>query len=151
MKKVSCGLLVFFVCFILSSCTSRLQPQYNLPSQDLNAEKAEGFTRVLFYSKSDLLYWLLFGLDNSDQVDIEIDHLNVGSIKPGEYVQIDLQPQLYTFQLTHHDAIAITNDYEIEISGPEMYIRVWSGAVTTEYGFEQELPKNFKRKYKAAY
>jgi len=148
MKKITLLLIISFFC---TGCGQfyRLTPQYKLPKQSLETPHQQEKTRVFFYNTSNLL---LFGLDFTDKIDILLDNKNVGSIRRGEYIFIDIEPKEYELNLSHYDLfMKFSNTYDLIVNGTDIFVKVFNGMISTKYKLDEQLPIKFEKRFKSFY
>ncbi len=150
MKNVIKILLITILLISIVGCAQfrRLDPQYPLPNQSTSYQPQEGKTKVIFFNGSN---FFLHGLDMTDKIDIVINNKNVGSIRLGEYVVIDLIPGKYQMKLTHYDIGTFSDEYTLEVIEGEMYIKVYNGLISTKFKIVEKLPERFQERYRNYY
>jgi len=126
----------------LGACKTPEGPRLPLPSQDLRTEVPPGYSRVVFFNdSSEALYF------ESGNIRIQLNGSTAPSLYLNHYAQLFLVPGEYELMLEHFDLFKFTDRYDIAISGPEVFIRIWCRPVSTQYERVEKLPDDFQNRF----
>jgi hypothetical protein len=126
---------------LISGCTT-VQPTTKLPTQNLEAQPAQGKTPVVFYNNSNPLY-----LDGSWRIGISVNGEGVENLHLRQYVQLFLAPGKYRLGLSHRDIFRFNDEYDLEVGTKPMYVEVFNGMVSTKLEIHLNRPEGFANTY----
>ena len=136
------GYTTIIFSFLLVGCAT-VNYDYLLPDQNINSPAEPGKTRVIFYNGLNPLF-----LDGSWRIGIKIDDVGVQNLHINKYVQVFLDPGEYKLGLSHVDVFTFRDEYDFQVIGEVMYVRVYNGLVSTKFEVQKNQPEGFASKYR---
>jgi hypothetical protein len=114
----------------LQACTT-VKTEYELPSQSLSAPAREDTARVVFYNTGPA------------RIGIKLDGRGIGAPRVGQYIRVDLEPGRHHLDLSHVDTVEFHDDHSLNVTGEEMYVRVFSTDLSTDFDVQAGAPDGF--------
>lgn len=143
------GWLTFAVALLMGigcSGISSIQPQLELPPQDLSQQAPEGHCAVVFFNDSN---FLMFGLDGSGKLNVFVGETPLASLNIGDYVQVMLPEGEHFVTLAHEDLGTMISTHAFVAEGDRVFVRVYS--TMTSNGLQVvEAPSDFLGDFKPA-
>lgn len=138
--------LLFILTIFISGCGIRtIKPEMSIPNQSLLEEAPKEMTKVIFFNDSNML---AYGLDGSSKINLKLNGKAVGSINRGRYAQLFLLSGAYDLYMAHFDLSTYKSNYKLNIGKDDAYIRIYSRPTSNAFDIVNELPIDFKEKYK---
>lgn len=131
---------------LLTAGCATVHPTAKLPTQNLEAQPADGKTQVVFFNNTNPI---LFG-DGSWRIGIRINGEGIENLHLWKYVQLFLAPGKYKLGLSHIDVFRFNDEYDFEVGDKPMYVEVFNGIISTKFEVHQSLPVEFNKTYAPA-
>ena len=125
---------------------ANVQPEFELPPQDLSQQAPEGHCAVVFFNDSN---WLMFGLDGSGKLNVFLEETPLASLNIGDYVQVMLPEGERFVTLSHEDLGTMISTHTFVAEGDRVFVRVY--ATITSNGLQVvEAPPDFPSDFEPA-
>ncbi|MEO8772728.1 MAG: hypothetical protein ABI371_00225 [Gelidibacter sp.] len=137
---------IVFLAVILLITSCGLKPitsDYTFIETDLEAIDLDklGNGTVLIYNGADILH----KLDNTARLNVWIDNVPLGQIRPSEYVIIHLEAGKHQFKALHIDVVNMRSDHDVEIDENTKVIKIKPNITSNRLTVTNELPDNFDK------
>ena len=130
---------------LISACgIGAIRPSLPLPAQHIEAESRPGTSRVILFNESDAT---LYGLDGSGKVNAFLGGENLATIKIGQYVQVDLEPNDYILTLKHLDIVTFTSTHVLKVRDAPLFVKFSCTPTSHSVRPLRALPKGFLYRY----
>jgi len=96
---------------------------------------------ILIYNGADILH----KLDNTARLNIWIDNIPLGQIRPSEFVIINLKDGKYQFKALHIDLVNMRSTHDVEIDKNTKIIKIKPTITSNKLTVTNELPKRFEK------
>jgi len=110
--------------------------------EDVSLEKL-GNGKVLIYNGSNVLH----KVDNTGRLNIWLNDLQLGQLKPGEFVVMELEKKNHKFNLLHLDVVNMRSEHQITVKDSTKVIMVKPTLTSNKLEETNILPKKFKEKF----
>lgn len=133
---------------LTSGCAiNTVTPEYQLPSQSINAPSEPGRVRLLLFNDSNRF---LYGLDGSGKINVKLAGKNVASLEIGTFVQLFVDPGQYDLLLAHRDMVTFESSHRLAVQGDAMFVKVYSQPVSTDLEILNTMPVDFADQFRPA-
>jgi hypothetical protein len=131
-----------FLTMLLQACATPELARLPLPPQAVSTPVPTGYIRVVIFNDTfEALNWA------TGTMRIQFDGHSAPSLYLNHYAQLFLKPGSYELMLEHWDVVTFTDRFQVEISRPECFIRVWTTPLGNRYEFVDSLPANFESRF----
>ncbi|MHA7944051.1 hypothetical protein ACJOV8_013325 [Formosa sp. 3Alg 14/1] len=108
--------------------------------EDVNLDEL-GDGDVLIYNGANILHTA----DNTARLNVWIDNIPLGQIRPSEYAILNFKPKSYQFKLLHIDFVNMKSEHTVEINNQTKVIMIKPTVTSNKLEITNELPKKFEK------
>ncbi|WP_434036170.1 hypothetical protein [Formosa sp. 4Alg 33] len=108
--------------------------------EDVNLDEL-GDGDVLIYNGANILHTA----DNTARLNVWIDNIPLGQIRPSEYAILNFKPKAYQFKLLHIDFVNMKSEHTVEIDNQTKVIMIKPTVTSNKLEITNELPKKFEK------
>ncbi|MFB9053805.1 hypothetical protein ACFFVB_12030 [Formosa undariae] len=141
-------LLLLVVLPLFNSCGLKpISSEYTFVKTDIDHVNIDelGDGNVLIYSGANILHTV----DNTARLNVWIDNIPLGQIRPSEYAILNFKPKAYQFKLLHIDFVNMKSEHTVEIDKNTKVIMIKPTVTSNKLEVTNQLPPKFE-KYKYA-
>ncbi|WP_242404079.1 hypothetical protein [Formosa agariphila] len=100
-----------------------------------------GDGHVLIYNGANMLHTV----DNTARLNVWIDNIPLGQIRPSEYAILNFKPKSYQFKLLHIDFVNMKSEHTVEINNQTKVIMIKPTVTSNKLEITNELPSKFEK------
>ena len=143
MKKLKPLLFILPFALFYSCGLKPISSEYTFIKTDLKDVSLDllGDGHVLIYNGANMLHTV----DNTARLNVWIDHIPLGQIRPREYAILNLQPKEYQFKLLHIDFVNMKSEHAVFIDKNTKVIMIKPTVTSNKLEITNKLPSKFEK------